>query len=127
MKDPLNNYVVYNKAYDLYENVKEDTYKLEKDLRGREIARQLIRSAGSITANFEEGYGRGYTQDFIRFLKYSRGSARETKGWYLKSKNLLDQETLKQRIQQTDEIIYLLISMIKKIEQNQHAKKVKSV
>jgi four helix bundle protein len=31
-----------------------------KDIRGRAIAEQLIRSVGSICANIEEGYGRGF-------------------------------------------------------------------
>ena len=112
----MDNYIVYKKASDLYKQAFADSKILSKDFRGREIARQLIRSTGSICANIEEGYGRGYTKDFIRFLKISRGSARETKGWYIRSENLLDDKIKNDRIQQLDEIIVILISMINKME-----------
>lgn len=66
----------------LYDLAWEDCEKLMRDLRGRAVAQQLIRSAGSICANTEEGYGRGYGKDRNCFLRISVGSARETGGWY---------------------------------------------
>ena len=33
------------------------------------MARQLVNSANSISANSEEGYGRGYGKDYARFLR----------------------------------------------------------
>ncbi len=72
----------YKKATDLFELCWNDTENLIKDFRGKEIARQLIRACGSISANIEEGYGRGFGKEYPHFLKISRGSAQETKGWY---------------------------------------------
>ena len=126
MKDLLDNYIVYSKSHEFYENVFDDVYELQKDFRGKEIAKQLIRSAGSICATIEEGYGRGYPQDFLRYLRISRGSARETKGWYIRSKRLLKAEILKTRIKQIDEIIFLLIRMIKTLEAKKGEKKIKT-
>jgi four helix bundle protein len=86
------------------------------DDRGKEIARQLIRSAGSIPANIEEGYGRGLGKEFAYFLRISRGSARETKGWYKRSKRLLDPDIVYERMNEIDEVISLLVSMINTLE-----------
>lgn len=80
MKDAINNLRFYNTACALWKECWSDTEMLMgTDIRGKEIARQLIRSAGSISANIEEGYGRGYEKEYSRFLRISRGSARETR------------------------------------------------
>jgi four helix bundle protein len=42
---------------------------MKNDFRGKEICRQLIRSVGSISANIEEGYGRGSNKEYPNFLK----------------------------------------------------------
>lgn len=42
----------------LYDLLWEDCESLMKDVRGRAIAGQMIRSGGSIGANVEEGFGR---------------------------------------------------------------------
>lgn len=86
MKDGLENLRFYQMALELYDLCWSDTEILKKDFRGKEIARQIIRSCGSISANIEEGYGRGFGKEYPHFLRISRGSARETKGWYKKSK-----------------------------------------
>jgi len=83
-----------------------------KDIRGRAIAEQLIRSVGSICANIEEGYGRGFGRDYAHFLGYALGSARETQGWYLRAKHLLPEEVLEHRLALIDEIIALLVAAI---------------
>ncbi len=49
----------------------EDRNKLLPDPLGRAVAEQLIRSAGSICVNTEEGYGRGFGRDFARLLRFS--------------------------------------------------------
>ena len=58
--DPLWSFQVYPKALLLSDLMWEDTDRMVKDSRGREIAKQLIRSVGSICANIEEGHGRGF-------------------------------------------------------------------
>jgi len=52
----------------------------DADPRGRAIISQVVDSAGSISANIEEGYGRGFGKDRDHFLRFSIGSARETRG-----------------------------------------------
>lgn len=116
MKDGLENLRFYQMALELYDLCWSDTEILKKDLRGKEIARQIIRSCGSISANIEEGYGRGFGKEYPHFLRISRGSARETKGWYQRSKFILTPELIAKRIALIDEIIAMTTSTIKTLE-----------
>ena len=83
--DNLEKFGIYKltmELWDLFWN--EDSEILMKDLRGKEICRQLTRSVYSISANIEEGYGRGFGKEYPQFLRVSRGSARESKGGYMR-------------------------------------------
>jgi four helix bundle protein len=111
-QSPLWNYAAYPKALFLYELVWFDCEKLGEDKRGRAIVEQIIRSAGSISANIEEGYGRGLGRDYARFLSFALGSARETQGWYLRARQLLDEKVIEHRLALLDEIIALLVTTI---------------
>jgi four helix bundle protein len=110
--DPLSKYPFYVKASSLFEKVLKDTEALGRDYRGREIVRQLVRSSGSIPANVEEGYGRGTRNEFVYFLTVACGSARETRGWYERSRQFLPATVIEERQAEVDEIISLLVSTI---------------
>jgi len=90
----------------------KDCEKLESDRRGRAVVDQLIRSAGSVSANIEESHGRGFGKEFSYFLRVAVGSARETKGWYWRGRELLAQNVLEHRLNLLDEIISLIITEI---------------
>jgi four helix bundle protein len=81
-----------------------------RDRRGRAIAEQLIRSAGSIGANVEEGHGRGYGKQRDWFFTVSIGSVRESKGWYWRARHLVSSEVLDHRLALADEVIALLVT-----------------
>jgi four helix bundle protein len=107
--EPEWKFYAYPRALFLYDLVWKDCEKFVKDRRGRAIAEQVIRSGGSIGANIEEGYGRGIgTRSYLYFLRVAIGSARETKGWYFRSRYLLSAEALEHRMALADEIIALL-------------------
>ena len=110
---PLWSSIGYQKALFLYDLAWFDCEKLMQDLRGRAIAQQLIRSAGSISANMEEGYGRGLGRDYARFLGYALGSARETQGWYFRARHLLSEDVITHRMALISEIIALLVTTVK--------------
>ena len=112
-KDPLWDLELYRKALFLSDIAWNDCEKLLKHPLGKQIAYQLIRSAGSVAANIEEGYGRGYGKDYARFLKIALGSARETRGWYFRSRSLIEQEVYKHRIKEYDAVIAGLVVISK--------------
>jgi len=78
---------------------------------------QLTRSTGSISANIEEGYGRGFGKDRDHFLRISAGPARESKGWQFRARRLLAPELLKQRLALLDDIIALLVTELNRQRQ----------
>jgi len=63
---------------------------------------------------FEEGFGRGYGKEYAYFLRISLGSARETRGWYYRSRKLLSKDVLQHRIGLLDEIVAMLIPNIQR-------------
>ena len=110
--DPVWQFFAYRKALYLYDMAWQDCEVLLRDVRGRAVAQQLIRSVGSISANIEEGHGRGPGRDRNYFLRIATGSARETKGWYFRGKRLLSPATLSDRLDPLNEIIALLVTEI---------------
>lgn len=109
-RDPLWNFEVYRKAMFIADLAWVDCDKLLTDQRGRSIAWQLIESAGSVSANIEEGYGRGFGKNYAQFLRIALGSARETRGWYWKGRHVFDRQVLDHRLALTDEIIAALVT-----------------
>lgn len=114
--NPLVSYPAYCKAMEFYRRVADDTDLMMRDFRGREIAAQMIRSAGSVCANFEEGYGRGTTAEFLHRLRISTGEARETMGWYQRSFKFLPETLIQARLNEANEVIALLVSTIAGLE-----------
>lgn len=62
-------------------NVVHFVDSLPRDLSSQILARQLIRSATSIGANFTEAQGASSTKDFTNFLFIALKSANETRYW----------------------------------------------
>ncbi|RME69402.1 MAG: four helix bundle protein, partial [Chloroflexi bacterium] len=112
--DPVWKFLGYRKAMFLYDLTWEDCHPLRGDYRGRAVVDQLIRSAGSICANIEEGTGRGFQgKEYTYYLRLALGSARETKGWYYRARQLLSPPILEHRLKLLDEIISLLLNQMK--------------
>lgn len=112
--DSLWSFEAYRRALYLYDLVWADCDALMQDLRGRALVDQIVRSTGSIFANIEEGYGRGFSKDRDYFLRVATGSARETRGWYFRSRHLLRADLLKHRIALAGEVIALLVNELSK-------------
>jgi four helix bundle protein len=102
----------YQKARELFDLVVQDMGGIMKDPRCYRLVAQQVASADSICANIEEGYGRLSRAEYVRFLDFSRGSARETRGRYERLKNWLPAEVVQQRVGLADEIIGILTKTI---------------
>ena len=112
--DPLWQFEVYPKTLFIYELTWEDCTYLLKDIRGKTIAQQLIRGVGAISANIEEGFGRGYGNDYAYKLRIALGEARESRGWYWKSSKLIPSEVIDHRLKLLSDIIAMIAPNIKK-------------
>ena len=102
----------YQKARQLFDLVAADMETLKANPLCYRLVSQQIGSADSICANIEEGYGRVSRTEYVRFLDFARGSARETRGRYERMKHWLAEDLVKQRIELLDEIIGILTSSI---------------
>ena len=106
----------------LYDLVWSDSEALLRDARGRDLARQMVRSSGSLCANIEEAYGRGIgSADGLRVLRIALGEARELQGWYVRSRHLLEGEVLAQRLSLVERIIVMLTRTIKSHPARRHS------
>jgi four helix bundle protein len=111
---PLWQFKVYPKAMFVYDLAWFDCENLLRDERGKTVARQLIRSAGAISANIEEGFGRGYGKDYAYHLRIAMGETRESQGWYWRGRHLFTQEVLDHRLALLNEIIAMLVPNLTK-------------
>ena len=68
--------IVWQKSMELVTDVYRQTKTFPRDEQYG-LVPQLRRSAVSIPSNIAEGYGRGSTNDYVRFLQISRGSLYE--------------------------------------------------
>lgn len=114
--DRLEDYRVYQTARKLFEAFWEDSEILGRDLRGRELVRQQVRSLDSICANIEEGYGRGFGKEWPHYLRIARGSARESRGRYERFARLLSPDTFARRTAALNQIIGGLTKTIQTAE-----------
>ena len=89
-----------------------DASKLLDERRSKGSADQLLRAAGSISANIEEGFSHRTGKERARFYAYALGSGRETRGWYFKGRHVLGDQVSTHRIDLSTQIVRLLLTMI---------------
>jgi len=118
----LDNYGAYRKGMELFDLVVQDMESLRRDPRCWKLVAQQIACADSICANIEEGAGKGTSADYARFLDIARGSARETRGRYLRMKHWLPAELIAQHAAFRDEIIGILTATVNHIRSTSYRK-----
>ena len=116
----LENFGGYRKAMELFDLVVGDLAELRGDPRCYRLVAQQVASADSVCANMEEGYGRLSRAEYVRFLDFARGSARETRGRYQRMKHWLSPEVVRHRIGLADEIIAILTKTMETLRRESH-------
>jgi four helix bundle protein len=106
----------YRMTMDLFDLVVRDMGALKGDPRCFRLIGQHVGSADSICANIEEGHGRLSRTEYRRFLDFARGSARETRGRYVRMKHWLPQDTIAARLELLDAIIGILTTTIRSLD-----------
>ena len=106
--ESLEQFKAYKLAMELFDLVVDYFAKLAKKKPLERLVSQQLASADSIAANIEEGHGRETTKEYIRFLVIARGSARETKGRYVRMRRWFDSELVEERTNRCDHIIAIL-------------------
>lgn len=93
-------------------------YELMKDCKDYGLKDQMTRSAVSIASNIAEGSERDSKQDFIRFLRISKGSAAElrTQLYIADQIGIVKSETRKALVEELKKIASMLQSLIRSIE-----------
>jgi four helix bundle protein len=90
----------------------QNVTRLMGDARTINVASQLYRALGSISANLAEGYSRATGKDRARFYEYALGSARESRDWYFKARHLLPESVNEHRVSLINQVIRLLLVMV---------------
>jgi four helix bundle protein len=111
-KDTLWSVECYRLGLFLSDLVWKDCIKLLRDRRTQGIADQVYRAAGNISSNIGEGYSRGTGKDRARFYEYALGSARESRDWYFKARQVLTPKVVDHRINLCTQIIRLSLTMV---------------
>ncbi len=93
---------------ELFDLVVKDMGNIQEDVKTHRLIAQQIASADSICSNIEEGHGRETTKDYAHFLVMARGSARETRGRYVRMKHWLAADVVLDRMKRCDAILGIL-------------------
>ena len=111
-----------SKRYDLEDrtlafakNVIDFVHNLPKNLANIEVGKQLVRSAGSVGANYIEANESLGKKDFMMRIKISRKEAKESRYW-LKLVNCSkdSEEEQKNLIQEADELMRIFGAIVEK-------------
>ncbi len=116
--------IAWQKAMDLGLHV----YRLTATFPDTErygLVSQLRRASVSVPSNIAEGYGRGTTADYIRFLRSARGSLYEVDTQLLFSSRLgfLTQDQYVSALEQINECGRILAALIRSLEDKDNGKR----
>lgn len=110
--DPLWRRSDYRLATYVADTAWPDVERLSSSPATTEVAAQLYRALGSITANLAEGYSRGSSADRVRYYEYALGSAREAREWYGRAQPVLGHARVADRYAVLTSIVRLLLTII---------------
>jgi four helix bundle protein len=87
--------------------------RLPRTVAGVETGRQVVRSATSVGSNVEEGDAAESKRDFIHKMSISHKEARETRYWLrIIRATLLNDDEISTLIQEGDELVRILYTIV---------------
>ncbi|MFH1767807.1 MAG: four helix bundle protein [Candidatus Omnitrophota bacterium] len=92
----MKKYDLEERTFKFAEKVRDYIDKLPKTTTNIEIGRQLVRSAGSVGANYIEANESLGKKDFLMRIKISRKEAKESRYWSRLSKPRQEEEKTKE-------------------------------
>ena len=108
-------YDLENRTLKFAKNVIELVNKVSKTLPNLEISKQLIRSAGSVGANYIEANESLSKKDFLMSIKICRKESKETRYWLklisCSKESEIEQSTL---IQESQELMKIFGAIVEK-------------
>jgi four helix bundle protein len=109
--------IVWQKAHALTLKIISVAEFANRSYAGDVIMKQLLRATTSIGANIAEGYGRHEGKEYVRFLQIAYSSANEVDNWLnvLKDAGLMQPVVASGLLDDNEEILKMLATMIKKI------------
>ena len=97
--------------------------RLPRTTAGFEIGKQVVRSATSIGSNVEEADASESKQDFIHKMSIAHKETRETRYWLrIVRAALLDDDELRALIQESDELVRILYTIVENARQSPRSK-----
>ncbi|WP_426669223.1 four helix bundle protein [Mucilaginibacter sp. McL0603] len=108
-----------DRTFDFANNCKEFLKKIDKSIHNIEYYKQLVRSSGSVAANFIEANESFSRNDFVHRIKICRKEAKESRLWLrLIDINELSEAQRALLIQEATELMKIFGAMLEKIKSN---------
>ncbi|MDH3716840.1 MAG: four helix bundle protein [Planctomycetota bacterium] len=119
MSQPDHNYDLEDRTYEFARCVRAFVKRLPRTISNIEDVKQVVRSSGSVGANYIEANEALSKKDFKMRIKFSRKESKETRYWL----RLLDvgedadvQAERQQLAQESDELTKIFAAILKKSE-----------
>lgn len=118
-KTPAKRYDLEERTLKFAKNTRVFVKKLSRTISNIEDGKQLIRSSGSVGANYIEANEAFSKKDFIHRIKISRKEVKESRYW-LELIDITNQEILekdrKELVQEATELMNIFGSIIRKLD-----------
>ncbi len=101
---------------------------IPRSVAGQTIARQLARSGAGVGANVEEAQGAHSKADFGRRMSIARAEARESLYWLrlVQELKLVPAKRMKEIVQEADEIVRVLVAIVRNTRRRSGASSVRN-
>ena len=111
-RDPLWSLRVYRASLYSGDVAREDGRVLVHDPLTIEIAAQLVRAVGAVSANIAAGYSRFTRRDRVQSYESALACAREGRDWYFHGRGVLGEQLVLHRVATLGGIARVLIVLI---------------